>query len=84
MTNHDSAILMVSARFQRVLVLQLSFQRYTIMLLLLSFINLPLFCWKACSPLNIYHAVDSDCVNQSDAEFVVLVGFNTTMIRRAF
>ena len=58
-------------RFQRVLVLPLSFQRYTIMLLLLSFIKLPLFCWKVCSPLNIYHAVDSDCVNQSDAEFVV-------------
>ena len=39
-----SAILIVSARFQRVLVLPLSFQRYTIMLLLLLFIKLPLFC----------------------------------------
>ena len=35
-----SAILMVSAPLERVLVLPLSFQRYTIMLLLLSFIKL--------------------------------------------
>ena len=76
-----SAILMVSAPLERVLVLPLSFQRYTIMLLLLWFIKLPLFCWKACSPLNIYHAIDSDCVSQSDCGLRSMLGWLVLILR---
>ena len=71
----------LSAPLERDLVLPLSFQRYTIMLLLLWFIKSPLFCWKACSPLNIYHAIDSDCVSQSDCGLRSMLGWLVLILR---
>jgi len=48
---------------------------YNYVIVIVVYFKLLLFCWKACSPLNIYHAIDSDYVSQSDCRICSIRGW---------